>query len=60
MEDQRTLNAKSCLAIPSWKKNGWVFNFTFAIYFWVMDYDEACFMHLTPGVVHNFPKAVGV
>ena len=28
--------------------------------YWVMDYDEACFMHLTPGVVHNFPKAVGV
>ena len=26
----------------------------------VMDHDEACFMHLTPGVVHNFPKAVGV
>ena len=26
----------------------------------VMDYDEACCMHLTPGVVHNFPKAVGV
>ena len=26
----------------------------------VMDYDEACFMHLTPGVVHNFPKAVSV
>ena len=26
----------------------------------VMDYDESCFMHLTPGVVHNFPKAVGV
>ena len=26
----------------------------------VMDYDEACFMHLTPGVVHNIPKAVGV
>ena len=26
----------------------------------VMDYDEACFMHLTPRVVHNFPKAVGV
>ena len=26
----------------------------------VMDYDEACFMHLTPGVVQNFPKAVGV
>ena len=26
----------------------------------VMDYDEACFMHLTPGVVHNFQKAVGV
>ena len=26
----------------------------------VMDYDEACFMHLTPAVVHNFPKAVGV
>ena len=26
----------------------------------VMDYDEACFMHLTPGVVHNFPQAEGV
>ena len=26
----------------------------------IMDYDEAYFMHLTPGVVHNFPKAVGV
>ena len=26
----------------------------------VMVYDEACFMHLTPGVVHNFPKTVGV
>ena len=26
----------------------------------VMDYDEACFMHLTLGVVHNFPKAMGV
>ena len=26
----------------------------------VMEYDEACFMHLTPGVVHNFPKDVGV
>ena len=26
----------------------------------VMDYDEAGCMHLTPGVVHNFPKAVGV
>ena len=26
----------------------------------VMDYDEACFMHLTPGVVHKLPKAVGV
>ena len=25
-----------------------------------VDYDEACFMHLTPGVVHNFTKAVGV
>ena len=24
------------------------------------DYDEACKTHLTPGVVHNFPKAVGV
>ena len=28
--------------------------------FQAMDYDEACFMHLTPGVFHNFPKAVGV
>ena len=26
----------------------------------IADYDEACKMHLTPGVVHNFPKAVGV
>ena len=26
----------------------------------VMDYEEACIMHLAPGVVHNFPKAVGV
>ena len=26
----------------------------------IMDFDEACFMHLTPEVVHNFPKAVGV
>ena len=26
----------------------------------VMDYDEACFMHLTPGLVHNFPKAMVV
>ena len=26
----------------------------------VMDYDEACFMHRTPGVVHNFIKAVGI
>ena len=26
----------------------------------VTDYDETCFMHLTPGVVYNFPKAVGV
>ena len=25
-----------------------------------MDYDAACFMHLSPGVVHNFTKAVGV
>ena len=25
----------------------------------VLDYDQACFMHLTPGVVHNFQKAVG-
>ena len=23
-------------------------------------YDESCKMHLTSGVVHNFPKAVGV
>ena len=26
----------------------------------VMDYDEACFMHLNSGVVHNFPEALGV
>ena len=26
----------------------------------VMDYDETYFMHLTHGVVQNFPKVVGV
>ena len=26
----------------------------------VMDYDEPCFIDLTPGVVHNFPKDVDV
>ena len=26
----------------------------------VMDYDEACFMYLSPGVIQNFPKAMGV
>ena len=26
----------------------------------VTDYDEACKMHLTPGVVHSSPKDVGV
>ena len=26
----------------------------------ITEYDEACKMHLSPGVVHNFPKAVGV
>ena len=26
----------------------------------VMENDEACLMHLTPGVVHNLAKAVGV
>ena len=25
----------------------------------VIDYDETCFMHLTPGVVHKFPRAFG-
>ena len=33
------------------------------VQFWaqlVIDYDEACIMHLTPGVIHNFLKAVGV
>ena len=24
-----------------------------------VDYNEACFMHLTPGVVCNFPEAIG-
>ena len=39
----------------------WSISFMRVAYFKiVMDYDEACFMHLTPGVVHNFPKAVGV
>ena len=26
----------------------------------VMGYDEGCIMHLNPGVVYNFPKAVCV
>ena len=26
----------------------------------VINYNEACFVHLTPKVVHKFPKAVGV
>ena len=26
----------------------------------VMDYDEACFMHLTPGVVQKLPKGCGI
>ena len=26
----------------------------------VMDYNEACFMHLTHGMVHNFPEDVSV
>ena len=26
----------------------------------VMDYDETSFMHVTPGVAHNFTEAVGV
>ena len=30
------------------------------IHIGVIDYDEACFMHPTPGMVHNFPKAVGL
>ena len=25
----------------------------------VIDYDETCFMHLTPGVVHTFLRAFG-
>ena len=25
-----------------------------------MGHDGACFMHLTPGEVHNLPKAAGV
>ena len=25
-----------------------------------MGYGEACIMHLTPGVVHNIPKAIDV
>ena len=29
-------------------------------YIRAMDYVEACIMHLTPGVVHNFPKTVAV
>ena len=26
----------------------------------VVDHDEVCFMHFTPGVVHNFQKTVDV
>ena len=28
--------------------------------FYLFYYDEACIMHLTPGMFHDFPKAVGV
>ena len=31
-----------------------------SVYMVCIPYDEACFMHLTPGVVHDFPKAMGV
>ena len=46
--EHSSANPKVPGSIPAWSHTG------------VMDYDEACFMHLTPGVVHNFPKAVGV
>ena len=26
----------------------------------VLDHDETCFMHFTPGMVHNLPKTVGI
>ena len=48
MVEQSSANPKVPGSIPGGSHTG------------VMDYDETCFMHLTPGVVHNFPKAVGV
>ena len=30
------------------------------LHLWATDYDKICFLHLTPEVVHNFPKAMGV
>ena len=47
-ESTRPLIQRSSVRFQAWSHTG------------VMGYDEACFMHLTPGVVHNFPKAVGV
>ena len=48
MVERSSLIQRSPVRFRAWSHTG------------VMDYDEACFMHLTPGVVHNFPKAVGV
>ena len=47
-ESTRPLIQRSSVRFRAWSHTG------------VMDYDEACFMQLTPGVVQNFPKAVGV
>ena len=48
MVEHSSTNQKVSVSIPTQSHTG------------VMDYDEACFMHLNPGVVCNFPKAVGV
>ena len=45
---------------PTGAQPGPTWNAAWVSHTGVMDYDEACIMHLTPGVVYNFPKAVGV
>ena len=43
-ESTRPLIQRSPVRFRAWSHTG------------VMDYGEACFMHLTPGVVHNFQR----
>ena len=46
MVEHSSADSKVPSSIPAWSNAG------------IMDYDEACFVHLIPGVVHNFPNAL--